>query len=103
MRFAGRLRRSGAPQAGPIRVNAPARVHTWAMWTSRLLVLAVGLFAVGWGLLMLSGYRGPDDDYNLAAHAGGLMVYASVPTLALALVSGAAGALRWTARRLRHR
>lgn len=73
------------------------------MWSLRLLVLAVGLFVVGSGLILVSGYgAGPGDEYNLAARIGGLMAYASVAALLLAALCSLAAGLRWMARRHRH-
>jgi len=73
------------------------------MWSLRLLVLAVSLSVLGWGLILVSGYRaGPADEYDLAARIGGLLAYASVPALLLAALCGLAAGVRWMAGRHRH-
>jgi hypothetical protein len=54
-------------------------------WISRLLILGVVLFFLGWGLVFVSGYGGNSTGGSeLVWRIGGLMVYASVPTLLLA-------------------
>ena len=51
-------------------------------WLSRLLILGALLFFLGWGLVFASGYSGDSTGGSeLVWRVGGLMVYASVPTL----------------------
>jgi hypothetical protein len=51
-------------------------------WPSRLLLTAAALFFLGWGLVFVSGYGGNSTSGSeLVWRIGGLMVYASVPTL----------------------
>jgi len=51
-------------------------------WSSRLLIVAVVLFVLGWGLVFVSGYGGNSTSGSeLVWRVGGLMVYASVPTM----------------------
>ena len=69
-------------------------------WPSRLLIIAVVLFFVGWGLVFVSGYGGNSTGGSeLVWRVGGLMVYASVPTLLLAGLLRLVPALRSPGRR----
>jgi hypothetical protein len=64
-------------------------------WPSRPLIVAAVLFSVGWGLVFVSGYGGNSTSGSeLVWRGGGLMVYASVPTLLLAGLSRLAAARR---------
>jgi hypothetical protein len=54
-------------------------------WPFRLLISAAVLFFLGWGLVFVSGYGGDSTGGSeLVWRVGGLMVYASVPTLLIA-------------------
>src|SRR2546430_16324272 len=54
-------------------------------WPSRLLIVAAVLFLLGWGLVFVSGYGGNSTGGSeLVWRVGGLMVYASLPTLLMA-------------------
>ena len=71
-------------------------------WTFRLLILAAVLFFVGWGLVFVSGYGGNSTGGSeLVWRVGGLMVYASVPTLLMAGLLRLMPALRSVGRRSR--
>ena len=53
-------------------------------WPSRLLIIAAVFFFLGWGLFV-AGYGGNSTGGSeLVWRVGGLMVYASVPTLLMA-------------------
>jgi len=54
-------------------------------WPSRLLIIAAVLFFLGWGLVFVSAYGGNSPGGSeLVWRVGGLMVYASLPTLLMA-------------------
>jgi hypothetical protein len=64
----------------PVRTIGPL-----SSWPSRLLIIAAVLFFLGWGLVFVSGYGGNSTGGSqLVWRVGGLMVYASVPTLLMA-------------------
>ena len=51
-------------------------------WFSRLLIFGAVLFFSGWALVFASGYSGDSGGGSeLVWRVGGLMVYASVPTV----------------------
>jgi hypothetical protein len=51
-------------------------------WISIFLVLGVVFFFLGWGLVLTSRYRGNSSGGSeLVWRVGGVMLYASVPTL----------------------
>jgi hypothetical protein len=69
-----------------------------------LLALSAALFFVGWALVFVSGYGGNSvGGSELLWRAGGVMVYAAVPTLLLAGLLAALALLRASARRHCHR
>ena len=71
-------------------------------WLPRLLVIAVGLFVVGWALVFISGYGGNSTGGSeWVWRIGGLMVYASVPTMLVAGLLSLAVVLRSLGRRSR--
>jgi len=64
-------------------------------WRFRLVIIAALLFVLGWGLVFASGYGGDSTGGSeLVWRVGGLMVYASVPTLLIAGLLWLATALR---------
>jgi len=71
-------------------------------WPSRLLIIAAVFFFVGWGIVFVSGYGGNSTGGSeLVWRVGGLMVYASVPTLLMAGLLQLLPALRSVGRRSR--
>lgn len=77
-----------------------SRVRSMKTWPSRLIVVAVGLFVLGWVLILASGYGGNSTGGSkLVWRVGGLMLYTSIPTLLLAGVLGIAAGLRSARRR----
>lgn len=69
-------------------------------WPIRLLALSGAFFVVGWGLVLVSGYGGNSvGGSELVWRVGGVMVYASVPTLLLAGLLGGLSFLCSSARR----
>src|SRR6266566_3929447 len=71
-------------------------------WPSRLLIIAAVFFFVGWGPVFVSGYGGNSTGGSeLVWRVGGLMVYASVPTLLMAGLLQLLPALRSVGRRSR--
>jgi hypothetical protein len=69
-------------------------------WPRRLLAIGVGLFFVGWALVFVSGYGGDSTGGSeWVWRIGGLMVYASVPTILVAGLLGLAVVLRSLGRR----
>jgi len=69
-------------------------------WPFRLLVVAAVLFFLGWGLVFVSGYGGNSTGGSeLVWRVGGLMVYASVPTLLMGGLLRLVAALRSAGRR----
>jgi hypothetical protein len=61
----------------------------------RLLVLGLVLFFAGWGLMLVSRYGGNSvGGSELLWRVGGVMVYASVPTLLLTALLGLLALIR---------
>ena len=66
--------------------------------------MGIALFALGWGLVLVSGYGGNSTaGSELVWRIGGLMAYLSVPTLLAAGAAGLVAALRPGIRRRRRR
>jgi hypothetical protein len=64
-------------------------------WRSRLLALGAVLFLGGWGLVLASGHGGNSTGGSeLVWQVGGLMVYASIPTLLIVAGWGLAARVR---------
>jgi hypothetical protein len=60
-------------------------------WTGRLVILGALLFLLGWGLVLASGHGGDSTEGSEAVWTvGGLMVYASIPTILSAGICGLA-------------
>lgn len=82
----------------PRRGN-PHRTFTYPVTVSKavssLLVLGVVLFFVGWSLVFASGHGGNSSGGSEAVwRVGGLMLYASVPTLLIAGLLRVVGLMR---------
>jgi hypothetical protein len=75
---------------------------------SRLIVVGVAMFVLGWALVLVSGYGG-DSSGNLGGFSelvwriGGVTLYVSVPVMLTAPVVNLFGHLRSAARRLGQR
>lgn len=66
--------------------DSTCTVHSVSRWTLRMVALGVVCFVGGWGLVSASGYGGNGVGGSRPVwQVGGLMVYASIPVLAVAL------------------
>ena len=71
-----------------------------SQWVLRLLIVCAALSAVGFGLVLASGYSGDTGGGSeLVWRVGGLMMYASVPVFVIALVWGLISSHRSARRR----
>ena len=69
-------------------------------WALRLLMVCAALVSIGFGLVLATGYSGDNGGGSeLVWRVGGLMVYASIPVFATALVWGLISSHRSACRR----
>lgn len=67
---------------------------------STLIVIGAAMFALGWVLVITSGYGGDSTGGSeIVWRVGGLMLYASIPTLVIAGLLQLVGSIRSARRR----